>query len=610
MTDPRIVVLGHVDHGKSTLIGRLLLDTGSLPAARIAEVVESSRRRGLATEWSFALDALQDERDQAVTIDTTRVWLRIGERRFAIIDAPGHEEFLASAMTGAADADAAILVIDAERGVEDQTRRHVYLLGLLNVPHVIIAVNKIDLLADAQRFNAIGDAARIALEAVGVAASAVVPVSARDGDNVVTRSARTPWYDGPTLAELLVAVAPHAETTELAPLRIWVQDVYRRGEERIVAGTVRSGRIAAGDTVRIAPTGKIARVAALRAWPRDVASAGPGTAVGVVFDRPIYVDRGDLLSHEHDAPVTVRSLQLRACWFDREPPHVDETVRLRAGSADVSARIVAVLDAVDPRTLQPAEHGVASRGMVYSLALRTAVPVALDEDERCAIARRGLPVAAAHAVQLQPQGANVFASSHLVDAGERAERNGHRGLVLWLTGLPGAGKTTIAMNVERELFRREYRVYALDGDTLRTGLTSDLDFSEEGRRENIRRVAEVGKLLADAGAIAIISLVSPSAADRAQARGIVGEAFREGYVAASVATCEARDPKHLYRRARAGEITGFTGVDAPYDVPESPDLVLDTEHFDVERSVAAAVEFVVDAVKLTAKPAYHRRRFG
>jgi bifunctional enzyme CysN/CysC len=610
VTDPRIVVLGHVDHGKSTLIGRLLLDTGSLPAARIAEVVESSRRRGLATEWSFALDALQDERDQAVTIDTTRVWLRIGERRFAIIDAPGHEEFLASAMTGAADADAAILVIDAERGVEDQTRRHVYLLGLLNVPHVIIAVNKIDLLADAQRFNAIGDAARIALEAVGVAASAVVPVSARDGDNVVTRSARTPWYDGPTLAELLVAVAPHAETTELAPLRIWVQDVYRRGEERIVAGTVRSGRIAAGDTVRIAPTGKIARVAALRAWPRDVASAGPGTAVGVVFDRPIYVDRGDLLSHEHDAPVTVRSLQLRACWFDREPPHVDETVRLRAGSADVSARIVAVLDAVDPRTLQPAEHGVASRGMVYSLALRTAVPVALDEDERCAIARRGLPVAAAHAVQLQPQGANVFASSHLVDAGERAERNGHRGLVLWLTGLPGAGKTTIAMNVERELFRREYRVYALDGDTLRTGLTSDLDFSEEGRRENIRRVAEVGKLLADAGAIAIISLVSPSAADRAQARGIVGEAFREGYVAASVATCEARDPKHLYRRARAGEITGFTGVDAPYDVPESPDLVLDTEHFDVERSVAAAVEFVVDAVKLTAKPAYHRRRFG
>ena len=209
---------------------------------------------------------------------------------------------------------------------------------------------------------------------------------------------------------------------------------------------------------------------------------------------------------------------------------------------------------------------------MYSLALRTAVPIALDEGERCAIARSGLPIAAAHAVELHPQGANIFASSHLVTAAERAERNGHRGLVLWLTGLPGAGKTTIAMQVERELFRRGYPVYALDGDTLRSGLTSDLDFSDEGRRENIRRVAEVAKLLADGGAVALISLVSPSAADRARAKAIVGDVFREAYVAASLATCEARDPKHLYRRARAGEIRGFTGVDAPYDVPGAPDL--------------------------------------
>jgi bifunctional enzyme CysN/CysC len=248
--------------------------------------------------------------------------------------------------------------------------------------------------------------------------------------------------------------------------------------------------------------------------------------------------------------------------------------------------------------LQPAEHGLTSRGTVYSLALRTAVPVALDDGERCAIARRGVPIAAAHAVELHPQGANLFASSHLVTAAERADRNGHRGLVLWLTGLPGAGKTTIAMHVERELFRRGYRVYALDGDTLRSGLTSDLDFSDEGRRENIRRVAEVGKLLADGGAVALISLVSPSAADRARARAIVGEAFREAYVSASLATCESRDPKHLYARARAGEIRGFTGVDAPYDVPEAPDIVLDTERSDVRGTVAAAVEFVVDAVRL------------
>ena len=598
--DARVVVLGHVDHGKSTLIGRLLHDTGALPPARVAEIVASSRRRGLATEWSFALDALQDERDQAVTIDTTRVWFRLGERRYTIIDAPGHEEFLANAMTGASDADAAILVVDAERGVEDQTRRHIYLLGLLDVAQVIVAVNKIDAVTDngLERVRSAGHAACVALQAVGVTATAVVPVSARDGDNVATRSNRTPWYGGPALTELLEAVVPRTDRAEREPLRISVQDVYRRGDERIAAGTVRQGRIAVGDVVQISPAGTTVRVAALRAWPGDVQSAGPGAAVGVVFDGPAYVDRGDVLSHDADPPTVVRSLHVRGCWFDRVAPRVDETVRLRAGTTDVAARVVAVLETVDPRTLQPAEHGLSSRGTVYSLALRTAVPIALDDGERCAIVRHGWPIAAAHAVELHPQGANLFTSSHLVTAAERAEHNGHRGLVLWLTGLPGAGKTTIAMQVERELFTRGYRVYALDGDSLRGGLTSDLDFSDEGRRENIRRVAEVGKLLAEGGAVALISLVSPSAADRARAKAIVGDMFREAYVAASLATCEARDPKHLYARARAGEIRGFTGVDAPYDVPEKPDLVLDTECNDVRGSVAAAVEFVVDAVRV------------
>ncbi|HZW54619.1 MAG TPA: adenylyl-sulfate kinase [Candidatus Elarobacter sp.] len=607
--DARIVVLGHVDHGKSTLIGRLLHDTGALPPARIEEIVASSRRRGLATEWSFALDALQDERDQAVTIDTTRVWFRLGGRRYVIIDAPGHEEFLANAMTGASDADAAVLVVDAERGVEDQTRRHIYLLSLLDVAHVIVAVNKIDAVSEIrsgrgrERFAAVAGAARAALEAVGVSAHAIVPVSARDGDNVASRSPRTPWYDGPPLTELLASAAPRRESAAHEPLRIRVQDVYRRGDERVAAGTVRSGRIRIGDELRISPSGKTARVAALRAWPRDAASAGPGEAVGVVFDAPVYVDRGDLLAHEASPPPVVRSLHVRACWFDRDPPHVGETLRLRAGTADVSARVTDVLGATDPRTLEAPEHGAATRGMVYALALQTTVPVALDEDERCAIARRGVPVAAAHALTLHPLGANLFAVSHLVNATARAARNGHAGLVLWLTGLPAAGKTTIAMRVERELFQRGYQVYALDGDAMRTGLSNDLDFSAEGRSENIRRVAEVAKLLADAGTITLISLVSPAAADRARARGIVGAAFHEVYVDASLATCEARDPKDLYKRARAGEIPGFTGIGAPYDVPAAPDLVLNTERNHVDRTVADAVEYAVRAARLRAAPA-------
>jgi bifunctional enzyme CysN/CysC len=608
--DVRVVILGHVDHGKSTLIGRLLLDSGSLPPARIAEVVESSRRRGLQTEWSFAVDALQVERDQAVTVDTSRVWFHLGDRRIVVIDAPGHEDFLANAMTGASDADAAVLVIDAQRGVEDQTRRHIYLLGLLAIKHVIVAVNKIDDGTSAERIEAVAGAARLALQAVGIAATAVVPISARDGDNVVTRSERTGWYTGPTLAALLATIVPRVASLEREPLRIWVQDVYRRGEDRIIVGTVRSGRISVGDRVRIAPSGKIATVAALRGWPHDAGSAGPGVPVGVVLDAPLYIDRGELLSHETNPPVTVHELQLRACWFDREPPHVGETVRLRVGSADVAARIEGILDAVDPRTLEPAAHGVASPGMVYGLALRTAVPVALDLDERCAIARRGQPIAAAHAVDLRPHGANIFPTTPLVSVAERAERHGHRGLVLWLTGLPASGKTTIAMRVERELFSRGYQVQTLDGDRLRGGLTSDLDFSEDGRRENIRRVAEVAKILADGGSIALVSLVSPSAADRSRARAIVGEAFREAYVATSLATCEARDPKHLYARARAGEIAGFTGIDGVYDVPEAPDLLIDTEATSIDRTVAPVLEFVTGAVRIETVAAWTQRRVG
>jgi bifunctional enzyme CysN/CysC len=355
-----------------------------------------------------------------------------------------------------------------------------------------------------------------------------------------------------------------------------------------------------GDAVRIAPTGTVARVAALRGWPSDVMRASAGDAVALVFDTPVYADRGDVVAAADAPPVTVRSLHVRACWFDREPPHVDETVRLRAGTADVAARIVGVLGALDPRSLQPADHVGATRGTIYTLALRTAAPLALDPNERCAIARDGVPIAAAHAITLEAAGANLYATQHLVDAAARARRNGHRGLVLWITGLPGAGKTTIAMRVERELFERGYHVYALDGDSVRTGLTSDLDFSPEGRTENIRRVAEVGKLLADAGTVALISLVSPSAADRGRARSIIGDAFREAYVSASLATCERRDPKDLYRRARAGEIQGFTGIDAPYDVPDAPDVVFDTERFDVERTVADAVGYVVAETRADA----------
>lgn len=597
--DVRVVVLGHVDHGKSTLIGRLLYDAGALPEARVAEIVAASARRGVETEWSFALDALQDERDQALTIDTTRVWFTVRERRFVIIDAPGHEEFLANAMTGASDADAAILVVDATRGVEEQTRRHAYLLGLLAVPRVIVAINKIDAAPDRAHLAAIERDVRAALDAIGVEPHAIVPLSARHGDNVATRSRRTPWYDGLPLLDVLDLLVPDA-THDHGPLRMWVQDVYREGTERIAVGVVKSGRIAVGDVLRIAPAGTSARVAALRRWPEDQRAAQAGDAVGVVFDTPVFVDRGDLLATAEHAPVVARTLALRAFWFATDAPREGDAVRLRAGSADVAARVVAVRDALDPRTLAAAGDGAAARGTVYTVVLRTAVPVALDLGERCAIARGGLPIAAAHAVHVDAEAATLVPAAHLITREERARRDGYHGLVVWLTGLPAAGKTTVAMGAERELFGRGYHVYVLDGDNLRTGLTRDLDFSAEARAENVRRVAEAATLFADAGTITLVSLVSPYAEDRARARGIGGPLFHEVYVRADAATCGARDPKGHYARARRGELRGFTGVDAPYEEPERPDLVLDTMRDDAAVCVARLVDYVVASARTPA----------
>ena len=295
--DLRVAITGHIDHGKSTLIGRLLYDTGSLADGKAEEILASSERRGLAVEWSFAVDAAQEERDQAITIETTRVWMQYGGRRIVIIDTPGHREFIRNMMSGAADADAGILVIDALEGIADQTYRHAYLLRLLDVPEIIVAVNKIDLIDDArERFAQISRDIRAVLETTGKPVRAIVPLSARDGDNVVDRSRRTAWYDGPTLIEVLLDLHPVAPAAD-RELRFEVSDVYRfNDDERISVGNVVAGVIFPGDRVRIAPSGATTRVRAIKRWPEDPSPALAGQAVGLTFDDPVFIDRGDVLT--------------------------------------------------------------------------------------------------------------------------------------------------------------------------------------------------------------------------------------------------------------------------------------------------------------------------
>ena len=600
--DLRVAITGHVDHGKSTLIGRLLYDTGSLPEGKAEEIVASSQRRGLeATEWSFAVDAAQEERDQAITIETTRVWLQHGGHRIVIIDTPGHREFIRNMMSGAADADAAILVVDAVEGIADQTYRHAYLLQMLDVPEIIVAVNKIDAVGDPhERFAALSAELRTVLSGIGKSLRAIVPVSARDGDNVVYRSERTPWYDGPTVMEALSALRVAAPSSA-RPLRFVVQDVYRFDEERIAVGQVVEGTIAAGDAVRLAPSGAVTRVRAIKRWPEDLAPAVAGDAVGLTFEDPVFVERGDVIAADDAVAVpTATAFDGVFFWLASEGPQPGETLQFRIGTAEVGVTLAGIEKRIDLGILDRVKPDDSPRHAAFALRLRSSRFVAAEVGARCVMLRGGTVVGGGKLARVdalaQRARGDVFSESHLVTAAERTVRNGYTGCVAWFTGLPSSGKSTLAMAVERELFARGYFVYVLDGDNVRLGLNADLGFSREARRENIRRVGEMSALFADAGAIVIVSTISPHAEDRALARTAGKSAFHEIYVKASVATCESRDRKGFYRRARAGLLPDFTGVTAPYDVPDDAELVVDTEHYAVEECVQHVLRYILTAV--------------
>jgi bifunctional enzyme CysN/CysC len=609
-----LVIVGHVDHGKSTLIGRLLFETKSLPDGKYEELLASSQRRGVEIEWSFALDALQAERDQAITIDTTRIWFSAHGRRYAIIDAPGHRQFITNMLSGASEADAAILMVDVTEGVSEQTRRHAYLLQLLGIEQVVVAVNKMDLIVfEQQRFEEVArDCARY-LAGLDISAAAVVPISARHGDNLTSHSERLSWYSGPTILDMLAAFAPVGVQLS-TPFRMRVQDVYRRETTRIAVGRPDSGFLSVGDTVVISPTGSTARISSLERWPLpgpNVAHAGE--SIGFTIDQPVYIERGDVISHVETAPHRASAFGAKLFWLDETGPEPGQTFRLQFGPTEARVSIEMIERVVDTTTLKTLESSTVPQYAVVDCALRSSAVLPLDTRETSTIASRCVLLRGAHVVAggfisrvsapVSSRSTNIHPQSHLVSRAERAERNGHAGAVVWLTGLSGAGKSTIAMAAERRLFARGYFVYVLDGDNVRSGLNRDLGFSAEDRTENIRRIGEMAALFADAGAIVITAFISPFAKDRSIARQAAGSAFHEIYIKADLATCETRDPKGLYRRARTGEIADFTGISAPYEVPARPELVVDTSADSPDACVEQLVEYIGSAVSVKREPA-------
>lgn len=595
-----IVIVGHVDHGKSTLIGRLLHDTDSLPEGRLAELKKVSEQRGLHMEWSFLLDALQIERDQGITLDTTRIWFKTAKRPYVIIDAPGHREFLRNMVTGAAAADAAVLVTDAERGISEQTRRHAYLLSLLGVRKVIVAVNKMDLVDHAEEAwkGVAGDVSEY-LQKLGIEPLYVIPLSARHGDNIAARSDKMAWYRGPTLLEALDLLTPAAARTE-SVLRLPIQDVYRKGDTRLAVGRIETGRLRVGDRMEIAPTGQPATVASIDAGKGPVDEARAGQSVAVSFIEDAALNRGQIIAPAGHMPHISTAVRVRAFWLDPESLTAGSRITLRLTTSEHPVVVEKFERIVDVENLSDGEGKELGQGGIAEIVLRAASPIAFDLSTdlpitgRAGLAKGGrivggcVVLGAANAKVAGP----VTAVDSSVDRDAFEARNGHRGGVVWLTGLSGAGKSTLSMGTQRRLFDDGWRVTVLDGDNLRKGLNKDLGFAQADRLENVRRVAEVAKLMAETGTVVLVSLISPTAEMRDLARSIVGDGFNEVWVKADVATCAARDPKGLYAAARDGKIQQFTGVSAPFEAPAQPDLVLDTGEMDIPTSTELLIAHI------------------
>lgn len=610
-----VVIVGHVDHGKSTLIGRLLYDTNSFMEGKYEELKKSCERRNVPFEWSFLLDAFQAERDQAITIDTTQIWFKTARRPYVIIDAPGHREFLKNMISGAAFADAAILVVDAKEGIREQTRRHAYLLHLLGLQNIVVVVNKMDLVGyDAARFAEVSAEITAYLGGIGVSPRCIIPVAARHGENIAAPSAHMDWYKGKILLDTLDTLNPAPAPVE-QPLRFPVQDVYRYDEIRYIAGRIESGVVRKGDVLTFSPSNRTARVVSVEKWNAkgEVTEAKAGESIGLTLDQPVFVARGDIASHGEKAPWLTNVFRAHIFWLGKNPLKPGNSYKIKLATSEATVTVQSIDRVTNTEDLSKSEKPEVAINEMAEVTFRSRETMALDPYlENRTLGRvvvvENYDVVGGGTVSMEGLAnqrgllnraqENLYAVDHLLTPEARTLKNGHRGAVVWLTGLSGAGKSTLAMRVEHALYNKGFQTYVLDGDNVRRGLNADLGFSPEDRAENIRRVGEAAALMADAGLVCITAFISPYRADRERARQAAPGRFHEIYVKADVATCEGRDPKGLYKKARKGEIRDFTGISAPYEAPESCELVVDTQTHDIDACVEMIVDYVVKQARV------------
>lgn len=609
----RFITCGSVDDGKSTLIGRLLYEGGMLLDDQLDSLKAESARAGIQggdLDFALLVDGLSAEREQGITIDVAYRFFATDKRKFIVADTPGHEQYTRNMATGASTADLAIILADVHRGSEllTQTRRHSYICSMLGIRHIVLAVNKMDLVQyDQSVFEAYAARYRVFARQLGLTQVECIPLSALRGDNVVAPSRHMTWYRGPALLPYLESVEIGRQSTT-RPLRMQVQWVNRpTAEFRGFAGTIACGTVKNSDRVKVLPSAEEAKISRIVTRGGDLERAVDGQAVTLVLDREIDVSRGDVICAA-GAPVSIADqFVAHVLWMASEALMPGRTYFIKAGTVTAQATVTALkhrisidtLEHIAAKTLHLNEIGLCNISLDRPIAFEPYAEsrelgsfILIDRISNHTIGMGLIEFALRRADNIHWQNLEVSRSA-------RAAQKDQKPAVIWFTGLSGSGKSTIASVLEKRLYSLGRHTYVLDGDNVRHGLNRDLGFTDADRVENIRRVAEVARLMVDAGLLVIVSFISPFRSERAAARNLMGEGeFLEVFVDAPLEVCEARDPKGLYKKARQRELMNFTGIDSSYEAPENPDVRLDTDRLPVEAAVEQLMR-VLEARGLT-----------
>jgi bifunctional enzyme CysN/CysC len=586
----RFITCGSVDDGKSSLIGRLLFESKMLFEDQLATLAADSKRIGTTggdLDFALLLDGLSAEREQGITIDVAYRFFSTDRRKFIVADTPGHEQYTRNMVTGASTADVAIILIDARKGVLTQTRRHSFIVSLLGIRHIVLAINKMDLVDYSEaRFREIQEEFRPFAEQVGLLEVTCIPISAVKGDNITSLSSNTPWFKGPTLMEYLETVEVDEDRLQTLPFRLPVQWVNRPNLDfRGFAGLIASGVVHRGDRVRVSPAGTISTVARIVTSDGDLESAVAGQSITLTLQDEIDISRGDVISAADAPPEVADQFEAAVVWMNEQPMLRGRAYLMKIGTKTVTATVMPLKYKINVNTL---EHLAATRLELNEIGIcdleldravafdayannrATGAFILIDRMTNNTVGAGMLRFALRRSQNVHWQAMDVNKEAH-------ARLNGHRPCVLWFTGLSGAGKSTIANLVEKRLHSLAHHTALLDGDNVRHGLNKDLGFTDADRVENIRRVAEVSKLMVQAGLIVIVSFISPFRTERRMARSLLEEGeFLEVFVDTPLNLAEQRDVKGLYKKARQGQLKNFTGIDSPYEAPESPEIHIDT----------------------------------